>query len=230
MTAFATIDELRESLAQPAKRTRSPEYVARMMHEVPDAVVIERERFILSRAADKVVLDIGASGPMHEAIKGAARKTYGIDRPPPGWSMLLPHEDGQNYGIDLDDVRAELPKLEDVELVVCGEVIEHLGNPGWFLKRLRMAYPGVPVIVSVPNAFSEIARKHMADDVENVNLDHRAWYSWRTLKTLVEGCGYGVGEFYWYGAGKPGFTEGLVFVLIPTGSASDGNYTGRDDL
>jgi hypothetical protein len=44
-------------------------------------------------------------------------------------------------------------------------------------------------------------------------VDHCYWFSWRTLKTLVERAGYAVAEFHWYGPGEPGFSEGLIFVL-----------------
>lgn len=213
---FATIDSLRESLAGPPRKVRSPEYALKMMHELPDAVTIDRAQFIISRAKDKAVLDIGASGALHEALKAAAKRVYAIDKPAHGGtSMCVDRAD-----FDLDDVtQAGLPAFpwgsDDgpaVELVVAGEVVEHLSNPGHFLKRLRSAYANVPVIVTVPNAFTVAGRKHMEDGVENVNLDHVAWYSWHTLKVLVERAGYTVREFYWYN-GEPGFAEGLIFVL-----------------
>lgn len=220
MAGFATIDALRESLAGPARRERSPEYVARMLHEVPDAEVVDRAKFIVGRATGKVVLDIGASGPMHEAIVAVARRTFGIDRPAANQvSSAAPCdqelESGTDvkFGIDLDWRDSHLPRLPDIELVVCGEVLEHLSNPGWLLDRIRLVYPKAPVIVTAPNAFAEIGRRHLErDETENVNIDHVAYYSWRTLKTLVERAGYKVAEHYWYN-GRPLFAEGLVFVL-----------------
>lgn len=202
---YATIDALRESLGAPAKKVRDPEYVRKMMHPVPEVATVDRVEFVLNRCRGKAVLHVGASGRLHEALLGAAARVWGIDREGNGAEVI---------GIDLDRVdEPPLPRF-DVDLVVAGEVLEHLSNPGHFLDRLRASYPGVPVVVTVPNAFSEIARRHLErDDTENVNLDHVAWYSWRTLKTLVERAGYAVDEFYWCGHGKPGLTEGLVFVL-----------------
>jgi hypothetical protein len=91
-------------------------------------------------------------------------------------------------------------------------VLEHLTNPGYFLQQLRVL--GAPIIITVPNAFSEAGRHWAAQARECVNVDHVAWYSWRTLKTLVERCGYEVREWYWYN-GQPRFAEGLVFVVEP---------------
>jgi hypothetical protein len=51
----------------------------------------------------------------------------------------------------------------------------------------------------------------MEAGTENVNVDHVAWYSWRTLKTLLDRYGYPIREFYWY-KGRPRFAEGIIVV------------------
>jgi hypothetical protein len=181
---------------------QSEAYKRRMFHDIPDAPVVDRAAFLLERCAGKVVLDVGASGAMHAALVQAAKACHGIDR----------HDGEGVVGVDLDDYHAALPRVPGVGVVVCGEVLEHLSNPGWFLDRLRAAYPGVPVIVTVPNAFTEAgARRVMAAGVENVNEDHVAWYSYKTLSTLLGRHGYAVKEWYWYG-GRPRVSEGLIAV------------------
>ena len=52
----------------------------------------------------------------------------------------------------------------------------------------------------------------MQKGVENVNIAHTMWFSWRTLKTLVERYNYDIKEWAWY-HGDPLFAEGLVFVV-----------------
>lgn len=193
-----TIDQIRNSLGNP---TADPAYRAKQMHEVPPAPSIGREAFILERAAGKRVLDIGASGPMAEAIRGVVKEYWGIDREAsPGV-----------FAINLDSPHAILPNRL-IDLVICGEVIEHLSNPGLFLGKLIELYPDVPVIVTVPNAYSEVGARWMEKGTENVNLDHVAYYSWTTLKTLVERVGYRISEFFWYG-GRSRFSEGMIAVL-----------------
>lgn len=204
---MTTIAELRNSLSGP-----SEEYRRKQLHAVPEAKVVNREEFILSRVAGKVVLDIGASGRMHEAICKAARFTYGIDRPcgkPWGQSDVVL---GGRCNIYLDlDLDERLPRYDEVEIIVCGEVIEHLSNPGWFLKRLRGGYR-CPVIITVPNAFCDSGRRQLEGGIENVNSDHVAYYSFHTLSELVRREGYKIREHYWYN-GRPRFAEGLIFVV-----------------
>jgi 2-polyprenyl-3-methyl-5-hydroxy-6-metoxy-1,4-benzoquinol methylase len=200
-----TLDDLRNSLDGP-----SEEYRRKQLHPVPEAKVVDREAFILERVVGKVVLDIGASGRMHEAVMRASEFCYGIEKPGVPAMSALVRGDHIEY-LDLDDCSARLPQFKDVQIVVCGEVIEHLSNPGWFLKRLRAAYK-CPVIITVPNAFNDGCRKTLERGVENVNNDHVAWYSFHTLSELVRREGYEVKEHYWY-TGRPRFAEGLIFVV-----------------
>jgi 2-polyprenyl-3-methyl-5-hydroxy-6-metoxy-1,4-benzoquinol methylase len=196
---YASIDDLRSHLRETSKPV-SPEYAAKMLHAVPDAEVVDRAKFILERCKGQVVLDVGASGPMHEAIVNVAAKVYGIDR-----------QDGDGVvGIDLDDYHAALPVFSDVTRIVCGEVLEHLSNPGWFLKRLREAYR-CETIITVPNAFAEAGRGQLKRGTEVVNIDHVSWLSYTTLRTLLQRHGYEIKNFWWYN-GQPYTAEGLIVV------------------
>ena len=197
-----TITELRNNLSGP-----SEEYRAKQLHAVPSGTVVNRESFILERVKGKVVLDIGASGRMHEAIVRAAKRCYGIDKPNRSDVLLGP----DTFGVDLNSEPGGIPKLDDVEVIVCGEVIEHLSNPGNFIDALWSFYE-CPVIITVPNAFSDVGRRSMETGIENVNLEHVAYYSYWTLRELVTRHGYKITESHWYN-GRPMFSEGLIFVV-----------------
>lgn len=198
---MSTIGALRDEIltGRPAV---SPEYAAKQLHAIPAAPVVVRETFLLERCQDKRVFELGATGPMHDAIVKAARHVIGIDR----------HASDGVLAFDLDDVRqTELPCASDFpEIVLCGEVLEHLGNPGYVLQRIRRQYQ-CPLIVTAPNAFCEGGRKFVSTGIENVNLDHVAWYSWKTLTTLLGRYGFTVTEFAWY-KGQPRVAEGLIVV------------------
>lgn len=200
--ALATLDDLAEEIASYG--SRSPEYVQKMLHAIPSAPVVDRETFILERCKGKRVVNFGcASGALHTRIKAVAADVYGVDKVAP--ADLL---------IDLDDpLNLSLESLPAAEVYVCGEILEHLANPGYCLGQLRGAMgPGSTLLITVPNAFSSVARDHLRKGRENINIDHVCWYSWRSLRTLVERYGFTVVEFVWY-TGRPLFAEGLVFVL-----------------
>ena len=162
---------------------------------------MDRAKFILKHCEGKRVLEFGASGPLHDQIVKAAASCSGVDR----------RDSPGVQGFDLDDVdRSTLPSCE-AEIIICGEVLEHLSNPGYFLHRLKRQYPGVPVIVTVPNAFAKAGAQWLAKGVENVNGDHVAWYSPKTISVLLERAGYQVGELFYYNGDGP-TAEGLVVV------------------
>lgn len=195
----AALDELR---AQCEGRIKTPEYIAKMLHPIPNVRSVDRVTFLLSRCIDQTVLHVGASGPFHQSIVATAKTVHGIDR-----------EDGDHIvGFDLDDVsQPTLPSFSGITRVVCGEVLEHLSNPGWFLTRLKRQYAGIPTYISVPNAFSTIAQNHLRKGIENVNLDHVAWYTYWTLHEVLRRAGYDIKEFLWC-QGAPYTAEGLIAV------------------
>lgn len=207
--SYASIDDLRSQLGAPPATAASPAYAAKMLHPLPVGRALDRSAFILEAVKGKRVLEFGATGPMHDAVVKAAAAVYCVDRE----DDL--EADPPVLGFDLDDVsRAELPGgggLPPYGLILCGEVIEHLSNPGWFLTRLRRQFPAVPVLITVPNAFTLKGRSHLEAGVENVNIDHVSWYSPRTLRTLLERAGYAITDFAWYG-GRPPYSEGLIVV------------------
>lgn len=200
--SYATIDDLRSQLGARPKTSADQSYAEKMLHAIPDAPVVNREEFILDHCRGKRVLEFGASGRMHDGIVRVAQSTLGIDRKA---------SDGV-IAFDLDDVSQVSLPVFDAEVVVCGEVLEHLGNPGWFLTRLHKQYGHCVTILTVPNAFSAAAAQHIAKGSENVNIDHTCWFSFRTLKTLIARAGYMECWFGWYN-GKPLTAEGLIMVV-----------------
>ncbi len=194
---FDTIDDLRVSLAQPA--LADPRYRAKMLHPLPVAPVVDRIPALVAACIGQRVLDLGASGELSTRLRAVARGYTGIDKAA-GTDIL---------GCDLDALSTSpLPQVP-CDIIVCAEVLEHLSNPGMLLTRIGMQYPTIPLVITVPNAYSSIAARAVRDGQENVNIDHVAWYSPRTLRTLLERAGYVVTQWQWY-HGAPGTAEGLI--------------------
>ncbi len=181
--------------------TWTPEYYDKMMHDIPAASVVDRTLYILMQCKGKRVLNLGSSsGELHGGIAAVASLAYGVDKEPSLCTNIL---------VDLDESPEKIPPFE-YDLIVAGEIIEHLANPGNLLKALRKF--NCPVLITVPNAFAKIGSSHVRKGRENVNRDHVAWYSYRTLRTLIERYGYELKEFYWYN-GEPITAEGLIALV-----------------
>lgn len=179
-------------------------YFNKYMVKIPETISIPREDFILAKCENKVILDIGCVGPLHVNIMKVAKETWGIDiQDNPGYPNY--------FKCDLSNQPIPFPLAEKFDLVVCGEVIEHLINPGQFLMQLHAAK--CPIIVTVPNAFGSAGMKCIRNTgYENVNKDHVAYYSYGTFKVLATKCKYKISEYYWYN-GEPRLSEGIIFVL-----------------
>lgn len=203
MIAYATIEDLRSQLGAPKTPDASAAYAAKMLHPLPDVkVVADRIAYLVEHCKGKSVVEFGASGSASKAIRGVAALFYGVDREDSG--LLVD-------GFDLDDVaQTSLPAAPfSPDIIICGEVLEHLSNPGWFLARLHSQFAGVPVLITVPNAFSSAAQNWLKKGYENVNADHVAWYSPKTLSVLLERAGYSTGDLAYYNGTGP-TAEGLI--------------------
>lgn len=202
-----SIDALRRQMQRISPH--GAEYDERMNHPIPVRPVVNRADFILTRCKNKVVLNIGATQPLQGMIEKSAKKAYGLDI-----DRNLSAACENFIYCDLDQIHQDWARLpDDVNLVVAGEVIEHVTNPGLVVRRLKEY--GRPAIITVPNAFSQAGIAHVRSGVEHVNGDHVAWYSYNTLKVLLEKCGYDMQEWYWYGpqGPHPQFSEGLIAVI-----------------
>lgn len=201
---FKTLDELAHELDEMG--SHSAEYWAKQCHKVPKSQTVDRTAYLVKHATGKTVLHIGCTGALDAALVKVAKRCYGIDKDHSERTYF--HE------MDLDLLHESFPSFPELELIICGEVLEHLSNPGHFLDRLRTAY-NCPAIFTVPNAMCTGGIEWLVKrGRENVHRDHVSYYSYTTLKTLLARHGYTVARHFWYG-GQPYVAEGLIMVALP---------------
>jgi len=190
----------------------SEEYAAKYLHKIPPASVVNRIEFLKKACTGKTVLHIGsASGPLHGILKPVCKELWGLDKA---------ESSEENYiKMDLESDRSlstSWVTKTDFDLVLLGEVLEHMSCPGELLSGC--AHFKWPLIITVPNAFAAAGFSHAAKGIENVNLDHVAYYSYHTLKQLVERYNYNIKVFLWHGdpitnRALPMLSEGLIFIV-----------------
>ncbi|MGO8737625.1 methyltransferase domain-containing protein [Rhodoblastus sp.] len=167
---------------------------------------VDRIRWISRRCAGKQVLDLGAmdetafaqkrnSGNwLHEEIAKGAKRVVGLDS-----SSALP-EDGletaENACIrrgDIFDLGAFLERENFApEVVVAGELIEHIDNPLAFLRLFRSidALKDAELVFSTPNASALHNGLIGLTGRESTHQDHLCILSFKTLSTLMRRAGY----------------------------------------
>jgi len=136
--------------------TEAPGFTAliRKARRYPD-----KQSFILPRVTNRNVLDIGCADYdrsdrtdawLHGEICRVARRAIGIDIQRERVEQL------NSRGYSIEHADAETMKLGDTfDVIVAGDVIEHLSNPGRFLDRVREHLaPGGECIITTPTSVS----------------------------------------------------------------------------
>jgi ubiquinone/menaquinone biosynthesis C-methylase UbiE len=180
--------------------------------------LVQRVDYIKKACVGKKVLHLGCTNYpytkesldndmlLHFEIAKVAREVYGFDFDQKGIDVL------EESGVK-NLYRADLEKLEEVELdetfdvIIAGEMIEHLSNPGLFLRGIqRFMNRETSLVITTINAYSAMRfmiyglRGH-GGALEPVHPDHVAYYSYKTLSLAVERENLRVKEFLFYDLG-----------------------------
>ncbi len=146
-------------------------------------------------------LDEGlASGDhLHGALHSVAKVLYGIDVDRGGLQRL--RDAGFEHLLEADvEKLADLKLDRSFDVVVAGEIVEHLANPGLLLREIpRYLAPGGKLVVSVPSAQSIRLVANAIRLREVVHPEHTAYYSPQTLDRLLGSHGFELDEIrpYW---------------------------------
>jgi len=157
--------------------------------------------FFCRHARGKAVLDLGCvdHNPeayqskywVHKALRAVAARVRGLDLYENGVRYL------RNRGFDVVQGNAENIEIEETfEVIVVGDLIEHLANPGAFLEsaRRRLA-PGGVLLISTPNPWywRYIVKSLFSADVRP-NPEHVSWFCTATLRALLARYGFEIIE------------------------------------
>jgi ubiquinone/menaquinone biosynthesis C-methylase UbiE len=100
----------------------------------------------------------------------------------------------------------ECPIDQTFDVIVCGELIEHLDNPGLMLNGIKRFMNNETLLVlTTPNAFCEawVRRAWLGEEGKTfLNDEHVAWYSKQTLTHILERNGFQVEKADYYVANK----------------------------
>jgi len=114
---------------------------------------------------------------------------------------------------------SETPLDETFELVVCGELIEHLDAPGPLLRNVkRMLRPGGLCVLTTPNPWylNPIVKNCLGATVFEENADHVAWFDPWTIAALAERCGLRLARFAGIKANAKTATARLAMAVLST--------------
>jgi len=162
-------------------------------------IVLGRQDIILERCRGKRVLHLGCVDAgymhdrfsrgilMHQRLAKVTSDLYGVDVDEPGISFLSDH--GFTQLIVGDVCRLDqIPEIRRTvfDVIVAGEVVEHLQNPGMFFESVKtiMQPNRTELIVTVPNAFRFTTLQYLLKGIEYIHPDHNYWFSYQTISNL----------------------------------------------
>ena len=170
-------------------------------------LIQDRFDVIFDHVNGKTVLDCGSGGEeikpgelwwethfLHKKIKEIASVCIGIDND----SAAVEQLNNMGFDIRFGDIETiDMGQLFDI--VMAGEFIEHLSNPGLFLETVkRHLAPGGKLILSTPNAWAlgNLVRSLYGRKIV-INKGHIAWYDQVMIEQLLARHGFKIEEFYW---------------------------------
>lgn len=181
--------------------------------------LVQRVDIIMQMCAGKKVLHLGcANYPytqnsidnemlLHYDLEKSASELYGFDFDQPGLDILAANGTRNLYRADLEKLD-EVALSETFDVIVAGEMIEHLNNPGLFLTGIqRFMNTETRLVLTTVNAYCGMrwfwyGLRGRRGKQEPVHPDHVAYYSYSTLSLLVKRHGLDIDSFMFYDIGK----------------------------
>ena len=181
--------------------------------------IVQRIDFIKKMSAGKKVLHLGCTNYpytedsiksemlLHFDLEKTAEELYGFDYDQAGLDILSKYGGKNLYRADLEKLE-EVPIDETFDVIIGGEMIEHLSNPGLFLKGIkRFMRKDTKLIITTINAYCGLrfliyGLRGKGGANEPVHPDHVYYFSYSTLNLILKRENFAVEEFKFYDLGN----------------------------
>lgn len=192
----------------------------------PAPRLVQRVDYLLEACRGRRVLHLGCANQpytaaavaegslLHLRLAVSAAELWGLDGDGPSLELLRRHGCTRLVQADLETLPGLPPAAfaglgaGGFDVILAGEVIEHLPNPGLFLRGVQaLMGPATTLLLTTVNAYcgfraAAYALRGRGGRREPVHPDHVAYYSLATLRRLVESCGLEPREALFYDLGR----------------------------
>lgn len=181
--------------------------------------LVQRVDFIMIASKGKRVLHLGCTNApytqesidndtlLHSRLAEVAAELFGFDYDEKGLELLAQAGTKNLFRTDLEKLD-DVPLFETFDVIVAGEIIEHLSNPGLFLQGIkRFMNAETKLIITTINSYSALRfliyfLRGKGGSNEPVHPDHVAYYSYSTLGLVLQRAGLRISEFCFYDIGE----------------------------
>lgn len=183
---------------------------------------VDRLLFLEKQVVNKVVFDLGAldetayqakksiANWLHARLSRSAKTVIGVDNSP-----LIPDEgietahNARIVRANIFDLREMVEQYGTPDIIVAGELIEHLPDTSSFLASMKTSsfLGGVELVVTTPNACCWHNLLIGLAGRESMHKDHLHVYSYKTMRTIFERNGFNIESITPYHARFPEMIE-----------------------
>jgi 2-polyprenyl-3-methyl-5-hydroxy-6-metoxy-1,4-benzoquinol methylase len=197
-----------------------------IQYDLKNLIFVNRVHHIKMLCQGKRVLHLGATDSpltkqaifkgrlLHQEIEDVAKSVVGMDLDAEMIQWLAENHNIHNikYG---NIERIEHYPNEEFDIVVAGEIFEHLSNPGKALESLqKVLISGTKLVITVPNAYSFKGFFRASLKHELIHPDHTLHHSPHTLKALLSRHGFATEQCFGYVNGGAGIFASCANALI----------------
>ena len=182
-----------------------PHKRSRPLVDIPTSAANDRLSIFLERVRGKTVLDLGCSATklgishsrhqyLHHALAREAKEILGVDIDENAVAAM------KAAGFNVQAANVETMDLgRRFQVIVAGDIIEHLPNPGLFLKNmLRHLEDDGELLITTPNPFKfKQVLKILKYNQVKVHAEHTCWICPTVLKRLLETSGFKMTHLFW---------------------------------
>ncbi|MFT4303337.1 MAG: class I SAM-dependent methyltransferase [Candidatus Woesearchaeota archaeon] len=158
---------------------------------------IFKDDYIIKKCKNKKVLHIGACDSpyhikkakngelLHQKLNNSTKELVGIDFDKKSIKELKKFNINNIF---FSDITKPLNlKDSNFDIIIFGDVLEHLSNPGLALKNLSSIMKKTTrLIITVPNCYCYFNIFNIFAQKENVHPDHVFWTSKQTMVNLLQ--------------------------------------------
>lgn len=182
--------------------------------------LVQRVDYLLERSRGLRVLHLGCTNApytepaiadgslLHLRLREVAKELHGVDVDRQGLERLAGLGVTHLHAGDLGSLAGALAAEPMFDLIIAGEIVEHLPDPGTFLGEVRRVMgPGTTLVITTVNAYcgfrmAQYALRGRGGWAEPVHPDHVAYYSVATLTRLVRQVGLDTTAVLFYDLGR----------------------------
>ena len=154
---------------------------------------------------------------LHVNISKIAKKCVGIDNNLAALNKIKSLNIDNCFYYNVSETNDPILENEVYDYVLLGEILEHVSDPVFFLKTIHEKFVKAKgIIITVPNAFSSRNFYNIKRGIEQINTDHKYWFTPFTISKVVTEANFKLDSIYFVDRSRLSLVDEIIkyFYLL----------------